>query len=346
MPNSAQTQLNHLLTLRIIELTILTLTFSLAVRPLFIESSDILQLAALLALAIVIGFYFVVRSNIIPKWEITLSLLIALIIILPTLTISGGVNSQVAYFLPLYPILAALIGGTKESVVITVILIIYTVIATVFGDLITDLTDKIDSREKSLDRGFWLTTAIVFSAFFGHFFLKKYAELTTKLNEENIQDPLTGLLNRRGLNIYFSIELKKSLLTSSPLSLILIDVDYFKKINDQYGHDIGDICLIEIGQLLKRNLKNKDIIARFGGEEFIIILPNINKGEAALTAEYLKDLVSKETFSEFNLALTITLGVTDYEKHNDNALNMTNERTKLYTKARKMGEIESNCHND
>lgn len=337
MPNSAQTQLNHTLTLRIIELSILTLAFSLVIRPFFVHLSDIFLWSAVVNLILTIGFYAVVRAHLVPKWEITLSLIVALIIIMPTLAISGGVNSQVAYFLPLYPIFAALIGGARESIAITVILVICTLLATVFGHLITDLTEEVYSVEKSLDRGFWLTAAIIFSAFFAHFFLRKYAELTKKLNDENTQDPLTGLLNRRGLNIFFSLELKKSLLTSSPLSLILIDVDYFKKINDQFGHDIGDICLVEIGQLLKRNLRHQDIIARFGGEEFIIILPNTKKDEAALIAENLKASVSKETFSDFQLAFTITLGVTEYERHNDNALNMTKRADKALYKGKENG---------
>ncbi|GGN35468.1 MULTISPECIES: GGDEF domain-containing protein [Marinomonas] len=337
MPNSAQTQLNHTLTLRIIELSILTLAFSLVIRPLFVHLSDIFLWSAVVNLILTISFYAVVRAHLVPKWEITLSLIVALIIIMPTLAISGGVNSQVAYFLPLYPIFAALIGGARESIAITVILVICTLFATVFGHLITDLTEEVYSVEKSLDRGFWLTTAIIFSAFFAHFFLRKYAELTKKLNEENTQDPLTSLLNRRGLNLYFSIELDKARVTTSPLSVILIDVDYFKKVNDMFGHDIGDICLIDIGNLLKSNLKNKDFIARFGGEEFIIILPNTSQGDAALIAEKLRNLVSKEAFSDFKLPLTITLGIAEYNDHNDNTLSIIKRADKALYKGKENG---------
>ena len=340
MPNNTQAESSHNFTLKIIKLVFVTIVFTLILRPFFIELPIYFMWIGIAELFLIAGLYFVVQLNLFPKWEVTLSLLIALIIILPILAISGGVNSQMAYFLPLYPILAALLGGHKESLIITATLIVGTILATILSKHIVDLTGGVYSNEMSTARGFWLTVSIILSAFFGHFFLQRYTEVTKQLKEENILDPLTGLLNRRGLNTHFSKELENIAITSSPLSLILIDIDHFKKINDTYGHDTGDVCLVEVAKTLSNALRKKDIIARFGGEEFIIILPNISKTQAALIADDLKNLISKQKFSDFNLPITITLGVTDSREQQDNALKMIKRADKALYRGKEKGR---NC---
>ncbi|MGO2512078.1 GGDEF domain-containing protein [Marinomonas polaris] len=340
MPNNTQVDLNHKLTLRIIELSIITIFFALIFRPLIVDLPIQFTVIILLDLVIVTALYVIVRFYILPKLEIILSLCTAVIILLPTLALSGGVNSQAACILPLCPIFAALIGGYRESLIITIILALGVILATIFSQHITDLTGEIHSQQKSIDRGFWLTISIIFSGVFGRFFLKRYAELTQQLKNENIQDPLTGLFNRRGLNLHFSTELDNANTANLPLSLILIDIDYFKKINDMYGHDIGDVCLIEIANTLSQAIRKNDIIARFGGEEFIIILPNTPKNETVAIAEKLKVLISNQKFSSFNLSLTITQGLTEYNKNNDNALKMIKRADKALYKGKDKGR---NC---
>lgn len=340
MQDNIQHQLDHKLILRIVELSILTLLIDLTLRPLLVPLPIYFTWISLLDLTIVTSLYIVVRFNIFPTLEIILSLLVAIIIIIPSFVLSGGVNSQVAYLLPLYPVMAALIGGYKESLIITIILAIGIISATIFSQHMTDLTGAVYSEQKSIDRGFWLTTSIIFSGVFGRFFLKRYTELTDQLKNENIQDPLTGLYNRRGLNLHFDKELVSADISSKPLSLILIDIDYFKKVNDMYGHDVGDVCLIELAHLLSQTIRKEDIIARFGGEEFIIILPNAAINEALAIAENLRSLIYKEKFSHFNLPLTITLGVTERHKENDNALKMVKRADKALYKGKDKGR---NC---
>ncbi|WP_031215259.1 GGDEF domain-containing protein [Marinomonas profundimaris] len=341
MFNDSQTTLNHKLTLRIIELSIVTMLLALIIRPLLTELPVSFMWVGIADLLTISIFYFTVRSNLFPKWEIALSLLTVIIVITPILVLSGGVNSQLAFFLPLYPIMAALIGGHKESVIVTLVIISGTILGTVFSEHITDLTNEIYSEEKTIARGFWLTISTIFSAFFGRFFLQKYTQLTKQLKEENIQDPLTGLLNRRGLNLQFKRELEKAMTSSSSsLSLILIDIDYFKKINDKYGHDIGDVCLIEVAKVLSSALRKHDIIARFGGEEFIIVLPSTTKKEAQLIAEDLNYLITQGKFSEFSLPLTITLGVTSSREQHDNTLDMIKRADKALYRGKDNGR---NC---
>ncbi|UTW00539.1 GGDEF domain-containing protein [Marinomonas rhizomae] len=340
MPNKIETQLSHKLILRIIELSILTLIIDLTLRPFFVTLPIYFTWIGLVDLVMVTGLYVVIRCNAFPALEIYISLFIAIIIILPSLVLSGGVNSQVAYLLPLYPVMAALIGGYRESLIITILLVIGVILATIFSEHFIDLTEEAYSSTKSIDRGFWLAASIIFSGVFGRFFLKRYSELTEQLKNENIQDPLTGLLNRRGLNLYFSQELDNAEVSNLALSLILIDIDYFKKVNDMYGHDIGDRCLIEIANTLSQAIRKTDIIARFGGEEFIIILPNTQEIEAEVIAEKLRVLISEQKFSEFKLSLSITQGLTQRHSDNDNALKMIKRADKALYKGKEQGR---NC---
>ncbi|WP_337075322.1 sensor domain-containing diguanylate cyclase [Aeromonas veronii] len=114
--------------------------------------------------------------------------------------------------------------------------------------------------------------------------------LLRQLDQLAKQDPLTGVANRR----HFNIELERALVHSqqhgAPLSLILIDVDYFKRFNDHYGHQVGDMCLKEVAQALNRAVRTpSDLVARYGGEEFVLLLPNTDRQTASSVAKRLQD---------------------------------------------------------
>lgn len=127
-------------------------------------------------------------------------------------------------------------------------------------------------------------------------------------------DGLTGLYNHRYFQEQLSNTLENSKRYESPFSLIIIDIDDFKKFNDTFGHQAGDRVLLQVAQLLKRNVRSADIVCRYGGEEMSIILPNINKESAIFTAEKLcKTIASKEfILNEKPAKVTISLGVSTY----------------------------------
>jgi diguanylate cyclase (GGDEF)-like protein len=333
---SRQYKINHKLMLHIVKLTICTLVFSLVIRPIFFEIHRYFIWIEIFDLIIAIIFYFIIRTQKFAKWEITIALITAQFLLFPILAISGGVNSQITYFLPLIPIMAALIGGQIESLCIGIFLVVITIVSTYYSEYFIDLSGGVHIQEKSTSRGFWLTITIGFSMFFGRFFLQKYIRLTDQLKEESLQDPLTKLYNRRGLNLNFEQKLI-TISPYSPLSLILIDIDYFKKINDKYGHDIGDICLIEVAEILKNTLRKNDIIARFGGEEFIIVLPRTSKKEAATIAENIRYTIDQGRFSSFELPLTITLGMTVTVEKNDTILKIIKRADKALYKGKDKG---------
>lgn len=113
-----------------------------------------------------------------------------------------------------------------------------------------------------------------------------------RLSKEAITDPLTGTYRYNYFVKRLNEEIYRSILYKHPLSLLMIDVDNFKTINDTYGHQIGNVVLREIGKVLKENVRISDIVCRYGGDEFAIIFPETNIDEALRSAKILKDHIN------------------------------------------------------
>lgn len=129
-----------------------------------------------------------------------------------------------------------------------------------------------------------------------------------------LTDGLTGLLNHRTFQERLQSEFERSLRYGSFLSLIILDIDFFKQINDAYGHPQGDKVLKELANILRKSTRGVDILARYGGEEFVIILPETESANAELLAERIRETVKRHEFEVDGerLNLTISLGVASY----------------------------------
>ena len=148
------------------------------------------------------------------------------------------------------------------------------------------------------------------------FYQRKLKILNKKLKKLYLTDKLTGLYNRFKIDKELSLQ-KDNIDRNDSYScgLILIDIDYFKSINDTLGHLVGDCILKDISKLLKNNLRKTDIIGRWGGEEFLIILPFTSKDIAKKVAENLRALIEEHNFSyNMDRKITISIGVTEFSK--------------------------------
>jgi len=140
-------------------------------------------------------------------------------------------------------------------------------------------------------------------------------EANKELMEQVIKDPLTGLYNRRYLFEYLKVKIKEFERFSYPLSLVMIDIDKFKDINDTYGHLVGDCVLKELALILRRNTRLTDCVARYGGEEFTIVMPFADLKDACAKAESIRKSVEKHKFcKDLKLDVTISAGVAVYSK--------------------------------
>ena len=146
---------------------------------------------------------------------------------------------------------------------------------------------------------------------------KRYQDRLRQNYEDSLSmaltDSLTGLFNRRYLNAHLSRIIGRIAETHKPVAAILFDVDFFKHTNDNYGHQVGDEVLKELANRVSRNLRNFDMIARIGGEEFVIIMPDASVEAAALVAERLRQTIAEKPFKvshpKERISITISLGV-------------------------------------
>jgi diguanylate cyclase (GGDEF)-like protein len=137
-------------------------------------------------------------------------------------------------------------------------------------------------------------------------------------------DHLTGLLNNGYFQKRLKIEFIKAKRKNKPLSLILADIDHFKKINDDFGHQQGNIILKKIAKILLQNTPPKTIVSRYGGEEFVLVLPNTEKKEAIALANDLKDIIADQLFNlKGNLVnLTMSFGVSNFPEDSINVTDL------------------------
>jgi len=151
---------------------------------------------------------------------------------------------------------------------------------------------------------FWLSFIMIAGAAS----LVRLAREKAKYKKLSTIDPLTGLLNRNGLDEYigqyFPMDVERR------VSMVVMDIDHFKKINDSLGHDGGDVVLKQVSELIKANIRQSDQASRWGGEEFVLVLPDTRLEDAFVIAEKMRALIANASYEQFpDLRVTISLGV-------------------------------------
>jgi len=166
-------------------------------------------------------------------------------------------------------------------------------------------------------------SSVVFACF-GFVLGRRADDLVQKnilLSDEVLTDSLTGLGNHRFLHEVFQIEFRKHVATRQPLSCLMMDLDRFKKVNDRYGHPFGDYVLRHFAGLVKKSIREGDTATRYGGEEFLCILPNCDAPEALAVAQRIRRSTEDYPFlhGEKRVSVTVSIGtVTGYQKAGTN----------------------------
>ena len=143
--------------------------------------------------------------------------------------------------------------------------------------------------------------------------LQELAEKNRVLQEMVITDGLTQIYNRRHVMDRLEVEISLALRHQHPLSIIMFDVDHFKNVNDTYGHQVGDQVLTQIAQCVKANIRKTDLVGRYGGEEFLVLLPHTDNLNSREVAEHLRHEVDSLGWEAAGLTTTISGGVASLE---------------------------------
>lgn len=165
-------------------------------------------------------------------------------------------------------------------------------------------------------------------------------KLREALRTQSIRDPLTNLYNRRYMEESLDRELSRAVRKHTPVSLLLIDVDHFKRFNDTFGHEAGDIVLRTLGHLLQSQLRSEDIVCRFGGEEFVVILPDAPLDGARQRGEQLR-AATKELITEYHGQtlgrVTLSIGVSTFPANGGNGTALLEAADAALYRAKKEG---------
>jgi diguanylate cyclase len=184
--------------------------------------------------------------------------------------------------------------------------------------------------------------------------LEKLSQQVSTLNvqlktarEDSLTDGLTGINNRKGFDQYLQEFVDKNAISSSEFSMLLLDIDDFKKVNDTYGHQIGDRVILAVVNKCRQSIRNEDFLARYGGEEFVIILSGASLRNAVKKAKHICKTIASTRYSldlaEVNpgqtLSVTVSLGVSRYRK-SDTVTSITARADKALYSAKNSGK---NC---
>ena len=180
-------------------------------------------------------------------------------------------------------------------------------------DLPSDILDEIQQNIQNIIESFDIPDDNKFDV------IRKINFMYTQTKQLSITDALTNLYNRRYFETAFAREFARAKRYNSDLSLVIVDIDWFKKINDTYGHSCGDFVLKELSWLMAENFRQTDIIFRYGGEEFVILLTETPSETAGIPIERLRKIVEENKFryKGYDIDVTISAGISSNKDVND-----------------------------
>jgi diguanylate cyclase (GGDEF)-like protein len=175
------------------------------------------------------------------------------------------------------------------------------------GEFVTE--PKEERWEYIISISVFTAISLIYPLFLGKGLIEQQEKLTEEIRNLSEIDHLTEMYNRRKITELYETEYARYKRYKYPLSIIIVDIDFFKKINDEYGHNQGDITLKEIALILKTEVRESDHVARWGGEEFLVLCPETNIEGAATLAEKLRSTINEYSFTNIGHR-TASFGVT------------------------------------
>ena len=263
-----------------------------------------LGIATICAIAMLVGVALTLERGRLPGWAFPATCYGASLLIATALYYGDRVDSAYSFYFVLVVMFAAYFLTRVQLVLQTLfIAVAYPVVTTILG-----------GGAQSAQR--WLLTvwtAVVVGAFIA-ILRRRMSGLIRRLSDAARTDPLTGLLNRRGFQAVFDLELERSRRSGRPCALLVGDLDHFKRVNDLLGHPAGDERLQKFARLLELGKRRIDAAGRMGGEEFALLLPETDEHGAYVIAERLRHKV-RDAFATDQVALTVSFGVAAYPNH-------------------------------
>jgi diguanylate cyclase (GGDEF)-like protein len=216
---------------------------------------------------------------------------------------------------------------TVSPLFLMAFLVVIRVVVTVFAPSQVNQADlRVDS---TINTGFLIIMLLSIIGFNSTALGLVISRMITRIKKLSQEDPLTNTFNRRYINEVAEEEIDKVRKNNTPLSVVLLDIDHFKKVNDVYGHAAGDAALIACVNVIKANIRSTDYLARLGGEEFCILLPNTDTDNAQTLAERIRANIEAQPvlWEDKVISITASFGITSFQS------SIKNEWSNLLNKA-------------
>ncbi len=272
--------------------------------------------------AIVLGFAIINGANYLflrwtANYQISSIVIVVLMMILCLyLLCSGGNNNTGPLWFFVLPSLIFYILGLKRGLIMLTILLGITAYILYIPDNLLLQTEYSTTFVHRFAGALFSVSVITYSyEYTREDGRKELLSLSQKLDQLSRKDELTGLSNRRDILEQMQNELSRFERSGNTFSVLIADIDYFKLVNDTYGHEYGDFVLTQVAATFSKNTQKRDNVARWGGEEFLIFLPETTGEQGSITAERLRSSIEKLTFIHKNKLTTITtsIGIAEYQ---------------------------------
>lgn len=205
--------------------------------------------------------------------------------------LTGGTSSPIVFLLPIGVVMNALRAGPESVVFCAVVTILVFLGASLLDNAHPIVRDPLPMVAiAAMQAGVTVASIVLTKAELSH-------------RRASIVDPLTGLLNRHGLPDRFEELRQRAVISSSPITLVMFDLDHFKLVNDIHGHDVGDRVLRDVADVIRRTLRRFELVYRIGGEEFLVLLPGMAEWDGQRVAEELRQAIGR-------LGLLTEIGIT------------------------------------
>jgi diguanylate cyclase (GGDEF)-like protein len=281
-------------------------------------------LTALLSISLaIILFSFTDVSFILPTTPLLFILLLLWIVhkqgLLPGMIIALLISSIAIYYTSSGIGPFSVFGVQGTTIYLQEFITLLVIVTLFFGALnqeINNSNEKLEELNKNLENKIEEKT-------------KSLIEANEKLNHLAAKDSLTNIFNRRMIDEYISQQTIKAKRYNNNLSLIMVDIDHFKEVNDKYGHQVGDEVIISLVDIISKNIRKSDIFGRWGGEEFIILLPETSLYQATIVAQNIREKVEEYIFYKVGKK-TISLGVSEFNSDEDSSIFIKRADNALY----------------
>ena len=271
------------------QLVVFFITIALVAGNLLVEQHIIFTWIGLADLGLSIVVWQLIARKRVTFYSAHLLIASCWVYLFPLIMLSGGVDSYFIYLVPLSPMMAGLLFDTRFGFYVCWFMLLNILVMFWLAPRLPNYADVVYDIEEQTLKAYSLMFATVIATVFVAYFHRFNHMMSRMLRDQAMKDPLTGIFNRRSLVDLMDVKSELAGRNGTCLSLLIIDIDDFKKINDRYGHNVGDICLKAVAGVLAKSLRrDTDNVGRWGGEEFLAIIVGVDAKKTLEIAEVIR----------------------------------------------------------